>query len=365
MSDAGIDLAALREGVRDVLVSEASSARVHRLFDDGALIDQPLWEKAAELGWPALSVPEAQGGLGLGVAETAVVFEELGRFLAPLPYLGAVLAARAIALAGDATQQDRWLPAIAEGGTICAISAPRPGVVPGPTLRRDGDTIILTGGATELLQGMNADLLVIEAHDASGEAAYVVVEPRTDGVELVLERTVDQTRHLARASFTDLRLPADRLLAGSANARPILLAEAALALACDAVGGAEAIFERTLDYLKTREQFGKPIGSFQALKHRCADHKVAMTASAAVVAEAVRLQADGDPTAPLMASVAKAYACEVYAKVAEDAVQLHGGIGYTWEHDCHLFLKRAKLDQALYGGTAAHLDRAAGLLVAA
>jgi len=365
MSDPGIELETLRDGVRDVLAREADSARTHRLFDDGALIDRPLWDTASELGWLALGVPEAQGGLGLGVAETAVVFEELGRSLAVVPYLGATLAARAIALGGSEAQRDRWLPQIAGGERICAVSPPMGRVgASQPTLRRDGQDFVLSGAATDLLQGAEADLLVVCARDAAGAAVHVVVEPATDGAVLALERTVDQTRHLARATFDELRLPADRLLDAAAIGETLAI-EAALALACDAVGGAEAIFERTLDYLKTRQQFGKPIGSFQGLKHRCADHKVAMAASAAVVAEAVRLWAEGDPGGRPLAFVAKAYACEVYAQVAEDAVQLHGGIGFTWEHDAHLFLKRAKLNQALYGGTGSHLDRAATLLLAA
>jgi alkylation response protein AidB-like acyl-CoA dehydrogenase len=170
---------------------------------------------------------------------------------------------------------------------------------------------------------------------------------------------------LARLELDGVRVAADRVLGGGDELRDTLTAEAALLIACDAKGGANAVLERTLDYLKTRMQFGKPIGSFQALKHRCADHKVALEASGAVTTEAVRLWAAGDPSAVVMASSAKAYACGTYATVAEDAVQLHGGIGFTWEHDCHLFLKRAKLNQALYGSTSAHLDRAASLLAAA
>jgi alkylation response protein AidB-like acyl-CoA dehydrogenase len=368
MPEGAIDLQALRDGVRDVLAREASSARLHHLVDEGALLDRALWATVAELGWPALAIPEAHGGLGLGVAETAVVFEELGRRLAPLPYLGAVLAARAIELGGDPAQAARWLPGIAEGALICAVSPPL-GLAGAarPIVREEAGLLALSGDATDLLQGAEADLLVIEAADPSGAPVHLVIEPKADGVEVTLDRTVDQTRHLARAKLDGLRLPADRRLraAPGVDLALALALQAALALACDAVGGAEAIFELTLEHLKTRRQFDKPIGSFQALKHRCADHKVAMAASQAVVAEAVRLAAAGDPSAERMAHVAKAYACEAYAAVAEDAVQLHGGIGFTWEHDAHLFLKRAKLDQALYGGTAAHLDRAAALLAAA
>ena len=361
-----MDLEALRDGVRDVLQREATSQRLHRLVDEEALRDAELWTTAASLGWPALTVPDAAGGLGLGFAESAVLFEELGRALAVIPQLPTVLAARAIALAGSEAQQGRWLPAIAAGELACAISSPELQAEPSLQIAGDGDHLVLTGEAADLLQGGDADLLVLLARDQGGELAYVVVEPVADGITVTVERTVDRTRHLARARFDGLRLPADRRLEGAAGgALATLLTEAALAVAADAVGGANEIFERTIEYLKTRQQFGKPIGSFQALKHRCADHKVALEASRAVVAEAVQLYAQGAADAPLMASLAKAYACEVYAKVAEDALQLHGGIGFTWEQDCHLFLKRAKLDQALFGATAVHLDRGAALLLEA
>ncbi len=359
MTDAAFDPETLRDGFRDVLVREASSERLHRFVDGGGVRDEALWQEAAALGWPALAIPEADGGLGLGIAEAAVLFEEVGRALAPMPLLGSYLAARAIELGGSEAQRAAWLPRIAAGELTCTISPPFPAHA--VEFAVEGDQVVLTGEAGDLLDGGGAELLVVLAQDADGGSTYVLI----DGVEAEVERTVDRTRHLARARFDGLRVPMDRLFAGGEAMRGTLLGEAALLIACDARGGAAAIFEQTIGYLKTREQFGKPIGSFQALKHRCADHKVALEASGAVVAEAVRLWAAGDPTAPLMASSAKAYACDVYARVAEDAVQLHGGIGYTWEHDCHLFLKRAKLNQALFGTSAAHLDRAGRLLLEA
>jgi alkylation response protein AidB-like acyl-CoA dehydrogenase len=138
-----------------------------------------------------------------------------------------------------------------------------------------------------------------------------------------------------------------------------------LAIACDSIGGAKAVLDPTVAYLKTREQFGKPIGSFQALKHRCAEHKVAIEAADALVRDAVERWSNDAADAALFAALAKALACDVYAGVATDAVQLHGGIGFTWEHVCHRYLKRAKLNQTLFGGSAAHRDRAAQLLLAA
>ena len=366
MSGHDSDIDALRDSVRKVLRAELPGARLRRLTDEGAAFDHALWRKAAELGWPALAVSESHGGIGLGPVSIGALFEELGAALAPLPYLGTILAARALELGGSAQQQARWLPVIAAGEATCAVSEPAAnGATPLPVLTRGDGGVILDGVAGDLLQGAEASLLAILARETSGEV-FVVVEPAQDGVTPVLERTVDRTRHLARLELNNLGLPVERVLvaAPAGQIRNALQTEAELALASESAGGAAEIFARTIDYLKIREQFGRPIGSFQALKHRCADHKVALTASAAVVREAVVLHAAKAPEAPAMAALAKAYACEVFAKVAEDAVQLHGGIGFTWEQDCHLFLKRAKLNQALFGTTAATLDRAAELLLA-
>lgn len=357
---------ALRDSVREVLGRESDSARLHHFVDGDRLLDEALWREAGALGWAALAVPEVFGGLALSAIETSAVFEEIGRALAPIPLLGSHLAVRALTLAGSAALQDAWLSRLATGELRAAAAAPFASRgAPAPLAKQVGDHVIVEGLVANVLQGGEADLIIFPARLETGETKFLAVEPARDGAALQVERTQDRTRHLASLHLAGLRLPLDRLL----NACPAsdlaraLQAEADLALAADSVGGADVIFERTIDYLKTREQFGKPIGSFQALKHRCADHKVALAASAAVTREAGRLLADGAASAPLMCALAKAYAGEIYAKVAEDAVQLHGGIGFTWEHDCHLFLKRAKLNQALFGTTAVAYDLAADLLL--
>jgi alkylation response protein AidB-like acyl-CoA dehydrogenase len=371
MSDAnsgdGMDLEALRDGVRTVLSAQASHEKVAAFTNAEGVRDQPLWSQAAELGWLALSADEANGGLDLGPSELAVVYEELGRAVAPLPVLGTMLVVEALALGGDAAQQAAWIPRLAAGEAAGAVSMLTPGaVMPTLTLSAGPDGgVVLDGLAENLLDGAAADVLLLLARD--GETArWVLVEPAVDGIVVEKAATVDRTRHLGVARFERLALPAGRVLAGDADEiANALLHHAALALASDARGGANAVFEITLDYLKTREQFGKPIGSFQALKHRCADHKIALVASGALVAEAVAKMAGGDPAAGRYALAAKALATEVYARVAQDAVQLHGGIGYTWEHPCHLYLKRAKLNEQLFGGPTAYLDRVTDLLLAA
>lgn len=369
MSDTidGMDLEALRDGLRAVLREQASHERVAAFANAEGARDSALWSQASELGWLALSAPEAEGGLGLGPAELAVVYEELGRCVAPLPVLGTMLAIEALARGGDAAQRAAWIPRLAAGELAGAVSMVTPGALDSNlTLSAGADGgVRLDGLAEDLLDGAAANLLVLLARE--GETLrWVLVDPVADGVAVDKVATVDRTRHLGVARFEAVGLPAGRVLTGDVGeVAGALLHHAALALASDARGGAEAILEITLDYLKTRQQFGKPIGSFQALKHRCADHKIALVASGALVAEAVAKAAAGDPEAGRYALSAKALAADVYARVAQDAVQLHGGIGYTWEHPCHLYLKRAKLDEQLFGGPAAYLDRVTQLLLAA
>ena len=366
-TDSGMDLEALRDGVRGVLSVQASHEAVAAFTDAQETLDQLLWGSAAELGWLALSAPEDHGGLGLAASELSVVYEELGRAVAPLPVLGTLLIVEALAQGGDADQQAGWMPRLAAGELVGAVSALTPaGFSTTLTLSSDGaGGSVLNGVADDLLDGAAAGVLLLLARE--GEALHwVLVEPAVDGVSIEKIELIDRTRHLGRAVFDDVALPAGRVLARDAGViADVLIQHAGLALAADSIGGAEAILDVTLEYLKTRQQFGKPIGSFQALKHRCADHKIALVAASALVAEAVAKAAVGTPDAYRYALSAKALACEVYTRIAQDAVQLHGGIGYTWEHTCHLYLKRAKLNEQLFGGPSVWLDAVSDRLLAA
>jgi alkylation response protein AidB-like acyl-CoA dehydrogenase len=351
------ELQALRDGIRDVLADEAGFERVAAIADGDVQAGKTLRARAIELGWFALSVPEAAGGLELGAQELAILYHELGRTVTPLPLLGSMLLVEALKQGGSTAQRDRWLGSLATGDIVGAISSITPDAATSALKinRADDGDVRLTGQASHILDGADADLWLLRAHQGDAEHWVLVDRP----AEAVRHATVDRTRHFASARFDDIALPADRILAGDAQTITHgLLTHAALAIAADSVGGAEAILEQTLDYLRTREQFGKPIGSFQALKHRCADHQVALVAARALIDEAA---ADPDR----LAFAAKAMACATYARIAEDAVQLHGGIGYTWEHPCHLYLKRAKLNEQLFGGESQWLDAAARQLLAA
>jgi alkylation response protein AidB-like acyl-CoA dehydrogenase len=355
MGDTESDLAELRASFRDVLEDAASSGLIKRHVDSGALRCEALWERAAELGWFALLTPEAHGGLDLGRSAAAVLYQELGRVAAPLSIMGGLAATELLAAFGDAGQQEAWLPRLATGEGAA---------FPAAQLEPDWEALkyahgAVSGDARDLLDGVGAALILLPARD--GDEAWMLVDAKGASIEPV--GLVDRTRSLAHARLKGA--PAKALAGEARRIVRTLRTHASMALACDSIGGAHAVLDLTVAYLKTREQFGKPIGSFQALKHRCAEHKVAIEAADALVQDAVARWARGDAEAPLYAAIAKALACDVYAAVATDAVQLHGGIGFTWEHACHIYLKRAKLNQSLFGNPASHRDHAARLLLEA
>jgi alkylation response protein AidB-like acyl-CoA dehydrogenase len=360
--DDGIDLGALRESVAEVLRDQATHEIVlrHQAHGRGRL--DALWATAGELGWTALALPEAHGGLGLEIDALVPIYEELGRVAAPLPYLATMLAAEAIARAGDEAQQAAWLPAIA-GGAAAALSDPAPLDTAPLSLVSDGGKIRLSGTLRDLLDADGAALIVALAAEDGGALHRVILTPE-DAIRIEARPLWDHGHTLADVHADDVRLPADRAMPTSAAIEEGLLVHAALGLAAEAIGGSDAILEVTINYLKTREQFGKPLGSFQALKHRVADHRTRTVAGRALLEAATLGVATGDPLGAREAHAAKVLACGDYVTVARDGVQLHGGMGFTAEQPCHLYLKRALLNQALFGAEGVHLARATDDLLA-
>jgi alkylation response protein AidB-like acyl-CoA dehydrogenase len=362
-----IDFAELRESARSVLTAECSSEKLHKFIDGKVDLTGELRRTMAELGWYALLVPEEHGGLGLGCGDLAAIYYELGRVCAPSDFLGSMLVAHALLL-GQPALAGNLLPSLAAGelkgaawGLEQALSPKGPTVTAAPS----GAGVQLTGSVNLVVDAAGADLLLLPVQDAQGELAWVLLDLQGSGVELEAVPAYDCTRNFRSLQLTATEIPADHILARGEAARAMadaLLDHACLALACDSIGGAEAIFAKTVDYLKTRKQFNRLIGSFQALKHRCADLQVALLASSAGVESVVQDQRAGAELGA-GASMVKAYATDVYSQVAADAVQLHGGIGFTWEQDCHLYLKRAKLNQQLFGGNTWHRDRVARQLL--
>lgn len=355
MADEGIDLGDLRDAIRQVLREHPGPIDAIP-GEEGAPMDRALWSTMAELGWLGLGIDEAQGGLGLGMAHLGVLFEELGGVLAAVPAMQSSIAAEAIAAHGSETAKAKILPAIVAGETVATIA------LAGRALPvwQDGT---VSGVVEHVPFAADADLLLLPVR-VGDEIVLAPVDSNASGVSCEKRLVSDLTRQLGTVRLDFVAVPEADLLRPRANGWEALGDRIAVALACDAIGGAAEILARTVDYLGIREQFGRPIGSFQALKHRAASWKVLLEASTALVRQAASALAGADEDASALASSAKFYACDTYAAICEDAIQLHGGIGFTWEHPCHLFLKRAKLNQMLGGSSTEHKERVARLAFA-
>lgn len=347
MSEFEIDVEELRDGVRKLLSTESDSHTVRSIIEGDAARRDALWQQVAELGWLGLAIDEAYGGLAQGPAQLGVLYEELGRHLTPLPIVSTVLVAQAIQLAGTEEQKQAWLESIATGERSATTSFAAGAALEVSELA-EGATV--SGRLPAVVDADLVYLLLLPVRSAKGEQALLLVERNNPQLKVEWKPSVDETRRLCDVQVEDLIITSDNLLPLTAEQQAIVTNRLCLAIACDSVGGAARILEETVEYMKTREQFGRPIGSFQALKHRCATWKILQEAASALCGQAVL--AEGE----VWASRAKYYSCDAYSAIAGDAIQLHGGIGFTWEHDCHLYFKRAKLNQVLLGDSAAHKD---------
>jgi alkylation response protein AidB-like acyl-CoA dehydrogenase len=356
-------ICALRENARRVLTDRCASDQLHRFVNQETdRYDAKLWRTAAELGWLALAVTEEHGGLGAGIVEVAALQEELGRFLAPVPFHSCALVARALALWPRDVIRAEWLPRLATGEIIGAVGPFFPSSS-SLTAVRSSSAWKIKGECVPVLDGEIADVFLVSVSTEAGPGIAFV--GRSTGLAVCTLSVADRTRTVATLHCQNIEVPADHLLCGSEAAAlsERLADEARILIASDSLGGAQAILDTTVEYLKARVQFGKPIGSFQALKHRCADHKVSLEASKRLLGRA--MLEFGTTQRATWTSLAKFSACDCYAALAADGVQMHGGIGFTWEHNAHLFLKRALLNQFLFGDSAQQQDRAAQLLIAA
>lgn len=349
----------LRSVVRKFLLAHSDEEQVRRQMDSGAGFDGATWKlMAQQLGIQSLMIPEEYGGAGFGFGEMAIVLEEAGRALLCAPLLSTVLATTALLSVDDDAAVAALLPGIADGTTIATVAIAEDtnpgtdGVDLTAQAGTDG-TWRLTGTKPYVLDGSDATLLIVAARTAAGISLFLV-DAGADGFTATNLPTLDLTRRLAHVEFNGT--PATLLGADGAGAAVCdhVLRTAAVALACEQVGGAAKVLETTVEYVKTREQFGRPIGSFQAVKHRLADMLVQLESarSAAYFATAA-LESESDE-APVAASIAKSYCSSAYYDIAAESIQLHGGIGFTWEHSAHLYFKRAKGSQTMFGTPAYH-----------
>jgi alkylation response protein AidB-like acyl-CoA dehydrogenase len=314
--------------------------------------DATVWSAMADQGWLALEVPEDEGGLGLGTVEVAVLCEEVGRRLVAAPFLTSVLALGALtrpeARAVGGTEE--WRDAISGGGAVgCLAFVPRDADL---RVEGDGPRVLLTGTAGPTVFAPSADVAVI----VTGSDVYAVDERELGRPPAVA--AMDRTRELGVLSFA--ATPALHL--GGAEAARATLDRAATLASAEMLGSADRVLSMAVEYAKDRVQFGKPIGSFQAVKHMLADALVDVEGMRSTAYYAAWCSAADDPDRSMSASMAKAWCSDASRRVMGTGLQVHGGIGFTWEHDMHLFLKRAQLDQVSYGDAAFHRDRIAGLL---
>lgn len=363
----------LRSQARGFLAEFSSSEQVRKAMASETGYDPELWGRiSAELGWTAVVVPEEYGGLGLSHVELVALMEEMGAALLCAPFLSSVcLAGNALALGGSEAQKREHLPGIADGSTIGTLaymeSNGRPDASGIEALaRRDGGDFVLTGSKSFVLDGHTAGLLVVAARrpGSSGEEgiSLFVVSSDRSGLERRLLPTMDQTRKQAEVLLKEVRVPASALMGEEGEGWRILsgtLDLAAVAVAAEQVGGAQRCLDMSVAYAKERVQFGRPIGSFQAIKHKCADMMVEVESARSASYYAGWAASQGTEDLPLAAALAKAFCSDAYFRCAAQSLQIHGGVGFTWEYDVHLYFKRAKSSEILFGSPAYHRERVA------
>lgn len=356
----------LQESVSGFFASHVSSAAVRKTMEQDEGYDAGLWRVVTgEMGLGGIALPPHLGGAGMGQAGMAIVMMEMGRRLVPSPYFSSLgMAAQAILLAGSEAQQASLLPALAGGERIAALAWRGTGRSNAPTARLDG-SLHLSGEAGFVPYAHVADLLVVAALREDGTVALLALPSDTPGLHIDKHVSMDLTRPLATVRFDNVALSQDQVLgagedAADAVARTLDLAR--IALAAEQAGGAEAVLDLTVAYTKDRVQFGRPIGSFQALKHRMADMmvKVEMAKTAALYAACIA--DEGTDELAEAAAIAASYCSEAFMDCAGNAIQLHGGIGFTWEHDAHLFFKRARADAVLLGDANSQRERIADIV---
>jgi alkylation response protein AidB-like acyl-CoA dehydrogenase len=356
----------LRGTVRRFLEHSSADADVRRLMATEPGYDPAVWQRmASELGLHGLAIPEEYGGAGFSFVELGIVLEEMGRALLCAPFFASVvLAAELLKAIDDEQARKDYLPGIASGDTIATVALTEDDGEWAPssvTVRAvpDGGTWRLSGTKTYVPDGLSARLILVVARTEEGIGVFAV-EDSAEGLTRQALPTMDQTRKQASLRFA--AAPA-RLLGRPDGWAAVerMLQIAAIGLAAEQAGGAQRALEMAVKYAKLREQFGRPIGSFQAIKHKCASMLVTVESMKSAAYYGLWAAASDDGELPLVASVAKAFCSDGYTMVTTENIQIHGGIGFTWEHPAHLYLKRARSSRVLLGGPDFHRDIVARL----
>jgi len=352
----------LRSSARDFLAKEAPMTYVRKMMEDEVGFTGELWKKMADLGWMGLILPEQYGGSGLDFVDLIVVLEEMGRVVLPGPFFSTVVLGCVALLEGgsDALKQ-ALLPKLASGDLKVTLAQLEPSGrwdADGIQLaaKADGGGFVLTGTKLFVPDAHVADEMVVAARTPGSKGrdgiSLFLVDARAAGITTTQLKTMDQTRKLAEVVLKDVRVPADRVLGKVGGGWALLdriVDRGKVGLCAEMCGGAQRVLEMSVDYAKVREQFGKPIGSFQAIQHKCANMLVEVESSKSATYYAAWAVANDVAEAPLAAAMAKAYCSDAYRHTAGEGIQIHGGIGFTWEHDMHLYFKRAKGSEVTFG----------------
>jgi len=378
--DLTADQRLFRSTTRDFLEKEMPLTRVRELAEGGVGFELDWWRRGSELGWNSMTVaPEAGGDSisGEGLADTCIVAEEMGRLISPGPLLGVNVVAAALSEAANADEHAEVIAALMAGEAVAswAVYEPRGGFAPlAPRVRavRDGSGYVLTGVKDRVDGGDQADWFLVTAAGPDGLAQFVV-PAGAPGVTVTAEPSLDLVRHYARVELDGVTVPASDMgsdmgggvvtPAGPAEAAVNRQVQIAAALQCaETAGAAQRVFEFTVQWAFDRYSFGRPLASYQALKHRFADSKTWLEASLATASAAAHAASLRTEDADELASVAKSYVGQRATDIIQDCVQLHGGIGVTWEHDIHLYLRRATVNRVMFGTPGEHRRRLADIL---
>ena len=360
-----------KSSARELFAQECPPALVREMIESNDPYSETLWGKLVEQGWAGLMFPEAFGGQGLGLVEMAVSFEEMGRALVPGPFLSSVaLAGSLIERAGSDEQRSKYLQSICEGKAKATLAlleetatwdagrVSLSAVETGNTLRLSGRKLFVPDAAT-------ADYIITAARVGS-EIALAVVGRNSSGVTINAMPSIDATRHLYEVAFNDVEVAASDILARGEAAQQALdysIDIATLALSAEMVGGMQWVLDASVEYAKTRKQFGKPIGQFQAIQHHCANMLLMTESARSAVYYAAWVMGNDAKQAPLAISMAKAYASDACREVGNLGIQVHGGIGFTWDENIHFYYKRAKASELMFGDATYHRERIARMIV--
>ena len=364
----------LQQSAREFLARECPPTVVRQAAESPHGLSEGLERKITEMGWPGLLVPESEGGLGLGVLDMAILLCEFGRSAVPGPFLfSALLATAAIVKAGDRAQKKALLPKLVTGESAATLALLEEDDRIGPAgihcrAQRSGSGYRLSGKKLFVPYAENADVLLTACRTAGSEGAAGVtlflVDRHAPGLTVRPLETIDRTRRVSEVQLRNVEVERDHVLGrvgGGWGTLEAVLDLGAVGLAADALGGSERVFEMAVEYSKTREQFGRPIGSFQAIKHMAAEMAADIEPARSLLWYAAHAQDALPRAARRAASMAKASLCEIYSRASNRAVQMHGGIGFTWEHDLHFWFKRAKWNELAFGDPSFHRARVADL----